>query len=355
MIFEKISTILTADELVDKAFSRSVRAGRGKIGGEYTDKKEIEESMVLTAGNILGDNLRNAVKDWPNLERIEPFYRDLTDILVGVDELRKRLASVSWASEKTREISRKYVGMIRKSQDPVLLRKQAFARMASIVYDVDKDLRFLNDARNKLRQLPDIKDEPTIVVAGYPNVGKSSFTAAVTGARPEIAQYPFTTKGIIIGHFTRNRIRYQVIDTPGLLDRPLEKRNDIELQAIAALRHVGHVLLFIIDPSETCGFTLEEQMKLLEEVRDTVKMPVLTVANKIDVEHSKADADMEMSTLKGEGVLAVRDRLADMLEEILKPKPPEEKKREQEEEVHQIPPSRKKRKVKTEEAGEDKK
>jgi nucleolar GTP-binding protein len=273
----------------------------------------------------------------------------MADILVGVDELKKKLSSISWASDKSREISRLYVGKIRKSQDPALLRKQAFGRMASIAYDVDKDLRFLNDARNKLRQLPEIKDEPTIVVAGYPNVGKSSFVAAVTGAKPEIAPYPFTTKGIAIGHFIKKKIRYQVIDTPGLLDRPLEKRNDIELQAIAALRHVGNVLLFIIDPSETCGFTLKEQEQLLEEVRELVKMPVVTVANKIDVEHSKANADMEMSTLKGEGVAAVKERLVEMLEEIERQKPPqtpEEKIEEEkeEEEVHKIPPSRKKKK-----------
>lgn len=346
MIFEKISTILTADELVDKAFSRAVRAGRGKIGGEYTDKKEIEESMVITAGNILGDNLRNAVKDWPNLDRIEPFYRDLADILVGVDELKKKLSSVSWASEKTRDISRKYVGMLRKSQDPALLRKQAFARMASIVYDVDKDLRFLNEARNKLRQLPEIKDEPTIVVAGYPNVGKSSFVAAVTGARPEIAQYPFTTKGILIGHFIKDRIRFQVIDTPGLLDRPLEKRNDIELQAISALRHVGDVLLYILDPSETCGFTLQEQEHLMAEVKEIVKMPVFVVANKIDVEHTKVKVDAEMSTLKGEGVEAIRDRLVEMLEDVVAQKaPPAEEKppEDEEEKAPPLPPSRKKR------------
>ncbi|HMK47809.1 MAG TPA: NOG1 family protein [Methanocella sp.] len=343
MIFEKIGTVLTADELVDKAFSRAVRAGRGKIGGEYTDRKEIEESMVITAGNILGDNLRNAVKDWPNLDKIGPFYRELADVIVGVDELKKRLSSMNWAADKTREISRKYVGMIRKSQDPVLQRKQAFARMASIVYDVDADLRFINDARNRLRGLPDIKEVPTIVVAGYPNVGKSSFVAAITSARPEIAQYPFTTKGIIIGHFVKNRNLYQVIDTPGLLDRPLEKRNDIELQAIAALRHVGNVLLFILDPSETCGFTLNEQYRLLEEVQNIVRMPVLTAANKIDVEHSKANADMQMSTLNGDGVNEVRDQLVQMLKSHMPPIHAEPEKPG--ENVSQLPPSRKKKKV----------
>lgn len=344
MMFERISTILTADELVDKAFSRATRAGRGKLGGEYTDKRDLEESMVLTAGNILSDNLRNSVKQWPNLDAMSEFYKELTDITVGIEKLKMSLGSVDWASSKVKEISRKYVGMLRKSQEPVKIRKQAFGRMASIIYDIDKDLRFLNDARNKLRKLPDIKDEPTIVVAGYPNVGKSSFVAMVTGAHPEIAQYPFTTKNIIIGHFTLNRTRYQVIDTPGLLDRPLEERNDIERQAISALRHIGDVLLFIIDPSEMCGYTIQEQYHLLDEVRHFVKMPVLVVANKIDVMHAGEEviSDLRMSTLNGEGVEDVKKRLVEMISSVkVKSKAPEEPLPGAD--TMKLPPSRKKK------------
>jgi nucleolar GTP-binding protein len=341
MIFEKIGTVPTADELMDKAFSRAVRAGRGKLGGAYTDKKVVEESMVITAGNILSDNLHNATREWPSFDKIGPFYREIADILAGVDRIKMALSSVTWAADKSKDISRKYVSMIRKSDDPAKVRKQAFARMASIVHDVDKDLRFLNDARNKLKDLPDIKDEPTIVVAGYPNVGKSSFVAGVSSAKPEIALYPFTTKGIIIGHFTKKKKRYQVIDTPGLLDRPLEERNDIELQAISALRYVGDALLFIIDPSEECGFTVAEQDKLLDEVRRTVKIPVLVVANKIDVAHAEVHADMQMSTLTGKGVDAVKERLVEIVQQEAHQKQPvgeEEKKPE-----FELPPSRKKK------------
>ena len=342
MIFEKIGTVPTADELVDKAFSRSVRAGRGKLGGAYVDKKEVEESMVLTAGNILADNLRNATREWPSFDRIGPFYREIADILAGVDKIKMALASIGWAADKAKDISRKYVGLIRRSDDPVALRKQAFARMASVVHDVDRDLRFLNDARNKLRQLPDVKDEPTIVVAGYPNVGKSSFVARVSSAKPEIALYPFTTKGVLIGHFTADRQRYQVIDTPGLLDRPLEERNDIERQAISALKYVGDVLLFILDPSEECGFTVAEQEKLLDEVRHTVKIPVLVVANKVDVPHAEVEAETCMSTLTGEGVDAVKDRLIAMLQGAPKREEPAPEPAEGPE--YGLPPSRKKKK-----------
>jgi nucleolar GTP-binding protein len=312
------------------------------MGGPYNDKREVEESMVITAGNIFSDNLHNATKGWPSMDKIGPFYREIADILAGVDKIKMSLASLEWAADKSKEISRKYVGMIRKNEDPIKVRKQAFARMASIVHDVDRDLRFLNDARNRLRDLPDIKDEPTIVVAGYPNVGKSSFVARVSSAKPEIALYPFTTKGVLIGHFTLKKHRFQVIDTPGLLDRPLEERNEIELQAISALRYVGDVLLFIVDPSEECGFTMAEQEQLLAEVRQTVNVPVLVVANKIDVVHVETNADMQMSTLKDEGVAAVKDRLVEMLRQApQRERPPREE--EEAEEAPKLPPSRKKK------------
>lgn len=338
MMFEKVRTVPTADELLDKAYSRAARAGRGKIK-EVTNREELEESMLLTSSNIITDNLRNIAGDWPSLDRMSDFYKELTETIVGIDRLKMSLGSLDWAATKVKEISRKYVGTMRKSQDPVLVRKQAYGRISSIVYDIDKNLLFLNDARNKLRDLPDVKEEPTIVVAGYPNVGKSSFVSDITGARPEIAQYPFTTKSITIGHFTQKRKRYQVIDTPGLLDRPLEERNDIERQAISALRHVGNVTLFIIDPSETCGYTLKEQYHLLKEVRDFIPMPVLVAANKIDIRGGDEDveADVRMSTLKGEGVMEVRDRLVKMIEAQPSKEKPEEPGIE-------LPPSRRKKK-----------
>ncbi len=44
----------------------------------------------------------------------------------------------------------------------------------------------------------------TIVIAGFPNVGKSTLLNQISGADPQIANYPFTTKGIQIGHVERH-------------------------------------------------------------------------------------------------------------------------------------------------------
>ncbi len=315
MIFEKIPTVPTADELLDKSFRRAARAKHGKRILDRKSKLEAEESMLLTAANILSDNLIGIVRKFPSFDEMPPFYLELADILVGVEEMKMNLASVQWAGNKIHEIARKYVGIMRESEDAKVVRKQAFGRIASIMQSIDGNLRFLNEARNKLKKLPDVSDAPAIVVAGYPNVGKSSFVALVSSAKPEIASYPFTTKGLAVGHFTREGIRYQVIDTPGLLDRPLEERNEIELQAISALKHVGKAVLYIIDPSETCGYTLEKQMHLLGEIKKEFAVPMLVVANKIDITAQAEGVDMSMSTLAGEGVEAVLERLVEMVKE----------------------------------------
>jgi nucleolar GTP-binding protein len=313
MIFEKIPTVPTSDELLDKSFRRAARAKHGKRILDRASKLKAEESMLLTAAHILSDNLINIVRKFPSFDTIPPFYLELADIIVGVEEMKMNLASLQWAGTKINEMSRKYVGMMRNADDAKVVRKAAFGRISSIVDSIDGNLRFMNDARNKLRKLPEIGEGQAIVVAGYPNVGKSSFVALVSTARPEIASYPFTTKGLAVGHFEKNKIRYQVIDTPGLLDRPLEERNGIELQAISALRHAGKVMLFIIDPSETCGYTLEKQMHLLEEIKKEFDIPMIVAANKTDISKIAEKADMSMSTLTGDGVEAVLERLLEMI------------------------------------------
>ena len=310
MIYERLRTVPTADELLDQAFKRALRpAKEGKGRGVVS----IQRSMVQTVADVLSIRLLKTVHDFPNFDELSQFYYELTDIIVGVEKLKMSLASVHWAGDKVRSIAREYQKMMRP-ENSVHVRKQAYARIASIVHEVDKNLHFLNDARGKLRKLPEISEVPTIIVAGYPNVGKSSFVRRVTDAKPEIATYPFTTKGIYIGHFYRGRTRYQVVDTPGLLDRPLESRNVIELQAISALKHVGNIVLLLIDPAEHCGYPLTAQLSLLHEIEQTLAIPVLAVANKCDLADFHGDWACQISAETGHGVEEVVQRAIELID-----------------------------------------
>ena len=276
------------------------------------------ESMVQNAGNILSDNLSNLIRKFPSFENMPPFYREMADIIAGVDRIRISLSRLGWASRQIRQISKEYVAQIKRSRglDTTPARKSAFGRFSSVMRSIEKDLLFLNETRNLLRKMPTIDPAmPTILIAGYPNVGKSSFIVRITGARPEIASYPFTTRGIFVGHFKRGEQRYQVVDTPGLLDRPMEERNDIERQTVAALSHLQGVVVYILDPSEHCGYPLQSQLSLAEDLKNWIGLPMLIVANKADILRFGEDRNVpEMSTETGQGVENVLERLVSLLE-----------------------------------------
>jgi nucleolar GTP-binding protein len=332
--FEDLPTTPTADEVVDQAFSRAARAGRAKDGFEA------QRSMLQTATNVASDNLENVVTAWPDFDGLDPFYRDLANAVVasqtaeaggedvgGVDALRQHLSEVGWAAGKVEAIRDEYQGRLSGDAETARkLRKQAFARVADVVEEVEDDLAAVGTARDALKTLPDIRpDEPTIVVAGYPNVGKSSFVNAVTNARNETAAYPFTTTEIRVGHYkgaasadaeradvpARSRhVRYQLVDTPGLLDRPPAEHNDIEAQAVSALTHLADAVLVLVDASGACGYPLDVQLALRDDVEARFDAPVLTVCNKAD-RSTDVDADHYMSVTDGEHVEATLQAAVD--------------------------------------------
>jgi len=297
MEFEKVPTVPTADEILDRSFRRAAALKK-----EKRNKDRANEEFVRSIYSSIYDKLDDTVKKFPTLDNLPVFYQEIVDILFGMDKMKKSLGALSWAASQSRTIGTMYARQMREADDTNLLRKQATARISSVVYQVDKDLKFLNEARNVLRKLPEICDEFTVVVAGYPNVGKSSFIKLVSSADPEVAGYAFTTKQVVVGHRYIGRERMQIIDTPGILDRPAHERNYIEHQAITAITNVADVILFIIDASESCGYPVLEQINLLEEIRRVLgdQVPVEVVVCKSDMQ--KMEGYPNMSTLTGEGV-----------------------------------------------------
>jgi nucleolar GTP-binding protein len=305
--FEKIPTVPTADEILDRSFRRAARKMK-----EKTNKDRANEEFVRAVGAALHDRLVSIIQGFPEFDQIPRFYQEMADILFGMDRIRQSLGAVGWAAKHTKMVGNQLAVQSRKSDDTTIIRKRTVARLASMVHQIDKDLRFLNEVRNVLRKLPHVEDACTIVIAGYPNVGKSSFIRHVSSAVPQVASYPFTTKGIIVGHRIVGRERIQFVDTPGILDRPAEERNAIEKQALSAMINVADIILFILDPSEHCGYPLEVQLNLLEEVKGFIDVPLVIVSNKSDI--TAAEGYLTMSTQTGEGV-------DEVLAEILSHKP----------------------------------
>ena len=288
-------TVPTADEILDRSFRRAAKKMKEKM-----NKDRANEEFVRAVGAAIHDRLVYIIRGFPEFDKIPPFYRELAEILYGVDKIKQSLGAVGWAAKHTKMVGNQLAVQSRHSSETLVVRKRAVARLASMVHQIDKDLRFLNEVRNVLRQLPHVEDAFTIVIAGYPNVGKSSFIKIVSSATPQIASYPFTTKGIIVGHRDDGRERVQFVDTPGILDRPAEERNAIEKQALSAMMNVAHVVLFILDPSGHCGYPMDMQLRLLDEVKGMMTVPVIVAANKSDL--STIDGYLSMSTETNAGV-----------------------------------------------------
>ena len=283
----RIPTVLSAEELKDKAFHR---ASKITVNGTNAldSKKKTALAKVTASGDIVKDAFTGYVDKFPRMEKEDDFFPELVDLVIGIDQYKKSLGAMNWAANRTERLKTETLRNIRRSKDAQVidsLRNSFYGRLSSVIDQVGKDLLFLQGTKNKFRTLPSIDSKvATVVVAGFPNVGKSRLVTYLSTAAPEIAPYPFTTKGIVVGHIEDDWRKFQIVDTPGLLDREFADRNDIEKQAILALRYLTHVILFVLDPSETCGYPMEKQEALLESVRRGFPgVPLIIAESKNDI------------------------------------------------------------------------
>lgn len=185
-------------------------------------------------------------------------------------------------------MSRDYVRLLKYAQSLFQckqLKRAALGRMATICRRLKDPLLYLDQVRQHLGRLPSIDPNTrTLLICGYPNVGKSSFLKSVTRADVDVQPYAFTTKSLFVGHFDYKYLRFQAIDTPGILDHPLEEMNTIEMQSITAIAHLRSAILYFMDLSEQCGYTVQAQMQLFQSIKPLfANKLVFIVINKIDV------------------------------------------------------------------------
>lgn len=224
-----------------------------------------------------------------DLQDIHPFYADLINVLYDRDHYKLALGQLNIARHLIDNVGKDYLRML-KYADSLFrckqLKRAALGRMCTVLRKQGPTLQYLEEVRKHLARLPSIDPTArTLLICGYPNVGKSSFMNKVTRADVEVQPYAFTTKSLFVGHMDYKFHRWQVIDTPGVLDHPLEERNTIEMQSITALAHLHCAVLFFLDISGHCGYSIEQQLSLFKNISPLfVNKPVLLVVTKIDVQ-----------------------------------------------------------------------
>ena len=285
-------------ELLDIAFKRGMKTSAqvSQNAPILTKAKKKEYKRIKVAIEEIIERILKVIKSVPMIEELPDFYRELASLLVDVDELRLTLGKLNGILPVLSQIERDSFKDLKKIEAPKeadKIRRSAFGRVSSILRQQNKNLEYLNSIRGKLRKIPSIDYEmPCVVFAGYPNVGKSSLVVNIsTNKKIEVQEYPFTTKELILGHLHIERnfdtIKLQCMDTPGILDRPMSMRNNIEAQAILALRLISDLIIFVFDPTPACGYSIDSQIDLYNEIKDNFtqdgKINMLIIMNKKDL------------------------------------------------------------------------
>ena len=335
--WKDIAPVPTSQEFLDIVLSRTQRRLPTQIraGFKITRIRAFYIRKVKYTSETFAEKLSAILEGFPRLADIHPFHKDLLNTLYDADHFRIALGQLNTAKGLIETVARDYVRLLKYGQSLFQckqLKRAALGRMATICKRLRDPLVYLEQVRQHLGRLPSIDPNTrTLLICGYPNVGKSSFLKNISRADVDVQPYAFTTKSLFVGHFDYKMLRFQAIDTPGILDHPLEEMNTIEMQSITAIAHLRSAILYFMDSSEQCGYSVQAQMALFQNIKPLfANKLVFLVINKIDVtrpedldEETQAQLQelvksgnvelLQLSCTTTEGLMNVRNAACDRL------------------------------------------
>src|SRR5688500_9117637 len=154
----------------------------------------------------------------------------------------------------------------------------------------------------------ELKSVADVGLVGFPSAGKSSLIAAMSAARPKIADYPFTTLVPNLGVIRSGDTVYTMADVPGLIPGASEGKG----LGLQFLRHVERcaVLVHVVDMAtmepgrdpESDIEALEHELREYDEEIDLVGRLRVAVLNKIDVPDARELVDLVRTSLEKRGL-----------------------------------------------------
>ncbi|MEM3206380.1 MAG: GTPase [Thermoplasmatales archaeon] len=315
MIPEKLPTVPTSKEIIERSF-KATKNVQNFFSPKLIDKiKNVSVEKIKAMESVSIRALSRITTGFPKIEDLDEFERNLFSLLTDIYAYNRAIGRVRWGEKKIAEIATLSIRGIKKgrtNEEISRARSSFYGRFSSILEGLEDSLLVIRNARSALKKIPFInKDEKVIIIAGFPNVGKSSLVSRLTNLRPEIAVYPFTTKEINVGIYETENNRYQVLDVPGLLNR--KNHNSIEKIALVALKTLGDLIICLTDPSEECGYSIDEQRKFCRSLEKSGKK-VIEVENKLDIFNSGSDK-LKISCVSGEGLEEFKRIMEDALNE----------------------------------------
>ncbi|KAF5346754.1 hypothetical protein D9756_010378 [Leucocoprinus leucothites] len=332
-----IAPVPTANDFLDIVLSKTQRKTPTVIHKNFKISRIRNFYMrkVKFTQDSFDEKLSAILSEFPMLDDLHPFLSSLMNVLYDKNHYKLALGQLRTARHLIDQVAKDYVRLL-KFGDSLYrckqLKRAALGRMATVMRRQKDPLAYLEQVRQHISRLPAIDPNTrTLLICGYPNVGKSSFMNKVTRADVDVQPYAFTTKSLFVGHLDYKYLRWQVIDTPGILDHPLEDMNTIEMQSITAMAHLKACVLYFMDLSEQCGYTVEAQCKLFHSIKPLFNgKPVMLVINKIDVTRledippesralvqeiidSEGVLSIQVSCYSEEGVMDLKNKACDAL------------------------------------------
>ena len=216
--FKRIQVVPTSGDFIDIVLSKTQRKtptvvhpgyAISRIRGFYIRK-------VKYCQQCYHDKLQVIIDDFPLMDDIHPFYADLMNVLYDRDHYKLALGQVNIAKKLCDNVSKEYVRVMKFATSLYQckqLKRAALGRMCTIIKKLKSSLIYLEQVRQHLSRLPSIDPTTrTIILCGYPNVGKSSFVNTVTRANVEVQPYAFTTKSLYVGHMDFKYLRFVLIE-----------------------------------------------------------------------------------------------------------------------------------------------
>ncbi|KAL9152334.1 hypothetical protein ABFS82_11G115800 [Erythranthe guttata] len=271
--FQKLPMVMPSVDILFSALKKARRVSATKGIANIAKRERNRGAKQLDAlMKELAVPLRMYKENFPNKKTLHPYERSLIELTLGDGNYEEVLRRVDTLRKRVVSVGKEHASLCAKS----LTKREAEERLdegrkkiEEIFNSEGKAVDELMHIAKTLRAMPVVDLEtPTLCLVGAPNVGKSSLVRLLSTGKPEICNYPFTTRGILMGHINLSFQNFQVTDTPGLLRRHDEDRNNLEKLTLAVLSHLPTAVLYVHDLTGECGTSPSDQYIIYKEIKE---------------------------------------------------------------------------------------
>ncbi|CAB4298259.1 unnamed protein product [Prunus armeniaca] len=255
--FKKMPVVPNRKDFIDIILSRTQRQTPTVVhrGSAISSLRKFYMRKVKCTEQNFREKLSTIIDEFPRLDDVHPFYGDLLHVLYNKDHYKLALGQVNTARKLIGKISNDYVKLLKYGDSLYrckCLKVAALGRMCTVVKRIGPSLAYLEQ---------------------------------------------ITRADVDVHSLTRSLgLMWMSSHTPGILDRPFEDRNIIEMCSITALAHLrAAAVLFFLDISGSCGYSIAQQAALFHSIKSLfMNKPLIIVCNKTDLQPLEGISEEDM-------------------------------------------------------------